>query len=52
MPRSGTLTMGTGRVAQTEVSTDKNAVASGEFLENEVLNSAFAKAKANGSTFT
>ncbi len=46
----GHLCLGTGRNAQTEVSRIQNAVASGEFLENEVLNDAFAKAKADGSS--
>ncbi len=47
---AGHLTVGTGRVAQTEVAKIQTAVASGAFLENEVLNTAFAKAKANGSS--
>ena len=45
----GHLNIGTGRAAQTEISRIKSAVATGEFLENEVLNEAFAKAKADGS---
>ena len=45
----GHLNIGTGRVAQTEVERLKNAVASGEFMENGVLNRAFSKAKADGS---
>ena len=45
----GHLNIGTGRVAQTEISRIKTAVATGEFLENEVLNAAFSKAKADGS---
>lgn len=44
----GHLNIGTGRVAQTEVSRIKNAVSSGEFLDNAVLKRAFAKAKENG----
>src|SRR5436190_9354800 len=40
---AGHLTIGTGRVAQTEVALIQSAVASGTFMENEVLNSAFAK---------
>ncbi|MBP7473617.1 MAG: 2,3-bisphosphoglycerate-independent phosphoglycerate mutase [Pyrinomonadaceae bacterium] len=44
----GHLNIGTGRVAQTEVSRIKNAVLSGEFLDNAVLKRAFAKAKENG----
>ncbi|MEO6655296.1 MAG: 2,3-bisphosphoglycerate-independent phosphoglycerate mutase [Pyrinomonadaceae bacterium] len=46
---AGHLNIGTGRVAQTEVERLRNAVASGEFLENGVLNRAFFKAKADGS---
>lgn len=45
----GHLNLGTGRVAQTEVSRIRKAIASGEFIENPVLNRAFAKAKADGS---
>ncbi|CAN5602566.1 2,3-bisphosphoglycerate-independent phosphoglycerate mutase [soil metagenome] len=45
----GHLNIGTGRVAQTEVARIKIAVASGEFLENTVLNRAFGKAKSAGS---
>lgn len=48
-PEVGHLNIGTGRVAQTEVARIKNAVASGDFLENEVLKQAFEKAKADGS---
>src|SRR6186713_1407904 len=40
---AGHLTLGTGRVARTEIARIQNAVASGAFSENEVLNSAFAK---------
>lgn len=47
-PEIGHLAMGTGRLAQTEASRIKNAVSSGAFLENEVLNNAFEKASANG----
>jgi 2,3-bisphosphoglycerate-independent phosphoglycerate mutase len=47
---AGHLTIGTGRVAQTEVARIQAAVACGAFMENEVLNSAFASAKANGSS--
>ena len=43
----GHLNIGTGRLAQTEVSRIKNAVDSGEFMDNAVLNRAFAKAKEN-----
>lgn len=45
----GHLNIGTGRVAQTEISRIKNAVASGAFMENEVLDRAFSKAVANNS---
>ena len=43
----GHLNIGTGRLAQTEISRIKNAVDSGEFMENAVINRAFAKAKEN-----
>lgn len=46
---AGHLAIGTGRAAETEVARIRNAVASGEFLENETANTAFAKAKAEGS---
>ena len=45
----GHLNIGTGRVAQTEISRIKKAVATGKFIKNEVLNQAFAKAKAGNS---
>lgn len=45
----GHLNIGTGRVARTDISRIKSAVASGEFMDNPVLNAAFEKAKANGS---
>ena len=45
----GHLNIGTGRVAQTEINRIRKAVESGEFMENDVLNRAFSKAKANGS---
>jgi 2,3-bisphosphoglycerate-independent phosphoglycerate mutase len=48
-PEVGHLNMGTGRAAQTEIERIKNAVASGEFMENAVLNRAFEKARTNGS---
>ena len=41
----GHLNIGTGRVSQTEISRIRDAVSSGEFLENSVLKRAFAKAK-------
>ena len=43
----GHLALGTGRLAQTEASRIKNAVASGAFLENAALNNAFKRATAN-----
>ena len=45
----GHLSMGTGRIAQTEISRIKNSVASGELRDNEVINRAFAKAKNDDS---
>jgi len=45
----GHLNIGAGRAAQTEIARIKNAVASGEFMENSVLNRAFTKAKTDGS---
>lgn len=45
----GHLNIGTGRAAQTEVARIQNAVASGEFFENEVLKRAFAKAREKDS---
>jgi len=45
----GHLALGTGRIATTEVSRIKNAIASGAFLENQVLNDALGKAAENGS---
>lgn len=45
----GHLNIGTGRVAQTQIAKIKNAVASGEFMENAVLNRAFTKAATDGS---
>ncbi|MFN0278612.1 MAG: 2,3-bisphosphoglycerate-independent phosphoglycerate mutase [Pyrinomonadaceae bacterium] len=47
---AGHLTIGTGRIAQTEVSRIQSAVESGFFLNNEVLNSAFSRAKLRGSS--
>ncbi len=41
----GHLRIGTGRAAQTEVSEIKSAIATGSFMENEVLRSSFEKAK-------
>src|SRR5438874_11714325 len=43
----GHLNIGTGRIAQTEISKIKNAVATGSFMENAVLNRAFSKALEN-----
>ena len=45
----GHLNIGTGRVAQTEIARIKSAVASGKFLENDVINRAFSKAKTDDS---
>ncbi|MBV9242183.1 MAG: 2,3-bisphosphoglycerate-independent phosphoglycerate mutase [Acidobacteria bacterium] len=41
----GHLNLGTGRVAETEMSKIRKAIASGEFLENPVLQRAFGRAK-------
>ena len=49
-PEVGHLNLGTGRVARTETSKIKGAVANGEFVQNEVLNAAFARAKEAGSS--
>ncbi|MBK8466729.1 MAG: 2,3-bisphosphoglycerate-independent phosphoglycerate mutase [Chloracidobacterium sp.] len=46
----GHLRMGTGRAAQTEISRIKNAIESGSFMDNEVLRSAFEKAKMSDSS--
>jgi len=45
----GHLNIGTGRVAQTEIARIRNAITTGEFMENAVLNRAFAKAKIDGA---
>lgn len=45
----GHLNIGTGRIAQTELSKIRNAVVSGEFMVNPVINRAFTKAKAEDS---
>lgn len=45
----GHLNIGTGRHAQTEIEIIKKAVQTGSFLENDVLNQAFSKAKNAGS---
>lgn len=45
----GHLNIGTGRIVQTDVYRIENAVRSGEFQENEVLNDAFARAVASDS---
>lgn len=45
----GHLNIGTGRAAQTEVERIRNAISSGEFMDNGVLNRAYVKAKENGS---
>lgn len=49
-PEMGHLRIGTGRSAQTEVSRIKSAVESGAFMNNDVLNSAFEKAKTKGAS--
>lgn len=45
----GHRTIGAGRVVQTDASKIARAIASGEFLQNEVLRSAFSRAVQNGS---
>src|SRR6266404_485555 len=40
----GHLNIGTGRIAQTEISKITNAIATGAFMDNAVLNRAFSKA--------
>ena len=45
----GHLTIGAGRIVQTEAARIATAVASGEFLENRVLRSAFARASGGNS---
>ncbi len=45
----GHLNIGTGRVAQTELARIRDAVASGEFMDNPVLKRAFARARENNS---
>lgn len=46
----GHLTMGSGRIVQTDVSKVAGALQTGEFYKNEVLKTAFAKAKSDGSS--
>jgi 2,3-bisphosphoglycerate-independent phosphoglycerate mutase len=41
----GHLNLGTGRPAQTEIDRIRSAISSGEFMDNDVLNRAFTKAK-------
>mgnify|MGYP000259330969 CR=1 FL=1 len=48
-PEIGHLNLGTGRLAQTEVDRIQNSFSTGDFLENDVLNEAIARAKENGS---
>jgi 2,3-bisphosphoglycerate-independent phosphoglycerate mutase len=43
----GHLNLGTGRVAATELARIRGAIDSGEFQQNQVLNRAFEKARAN-----
>lgn len=45
----GHLSIGAGRIVETDVSRISNAIKSGAFFENTVLKGAFAKAKANNS---
>lgn len=45
----GHLNIGTGRAAQTDVARIRNAVTTGDFMDNAVLNRAYKKAKENGS---
>ncbi len=45
----GHLNIGTGRAAQTDIARIQNSISSGEFMENDVLNRAYKKAKENGS---
>src|SRR4051812_28406678 len=47
---AGHLSLGTGRTARTPASLIRDAVVSGEFLKNDVLNQAFAKAKNSGAS--
>ena len=44
----GHLNIGTGRVARTDISKIKDAIASGGFMQNGVIKRAFEKAKADG----
>ncbi len=44
----GHLNIGTGRVARTDISKIKDAIASGGFMKNAVIKRAFEKAKADG----
>ena len=46
----GHLNIGTGRAAKTDIARIKDAVMNGDFMENSVLNAAFEKAKAEGSS--
>jgi 2,3-bisphosphoglycerate-independent phosphoglycerate mutase len=48
-PEIGHLNVGTGRPARTESARIREAVTSGEFFKNKVLDRAFDKAKANGA---
>ncbi|MBV9217022.1 MAG: 2,3-bisphosphoglycerate-independent phosphoglycerate mutase [Acidobacteria bacterium] len=45
----GHLNIGTGRLAQTDASRIKQAISNGEFQKNEILNSAFKRAKERDS---
>ncbi|MFT3746393.1 MAG: 2,3-bisphosphoglycerate-independent phosphoglycerate mutase [Pyrinomonadaceae bacterium] len=45
----GHLNIGTGRAAQTDIARIQKAIRSGEFMENPVLNRAYAKLKESGN---
>jgi 2,3-bisphosphoglycerate-independent phosphoglycerate mutase len=45
----GHLNLGTGRAARTELAKIKDAITSGSFAQNAVLDRAFTKARSNGS---
>lgn len=49
-PEVGHMNIGAGRIVQTDISRINNAIKSGEFLENETLKSAFAKAREDKSS--
>jgi 2,3-bisphosphoglycerate-independent phosphoglycerate mutase len=45
----GHLAIGTGRIAQTELSRIRNAIVDGSFPENEILKGIFTRSKASGA---